>query len=117
MRNIAAWPQATNHRRRIIQTTLLAEYAYLLAVGGMLYTITDVQVHTDAIVRCGVIWYLRVLLSLSPAAALQPGAKQQSKHAYASAQKLEVCIDFIYAHHHICTNMRARSSQLTTPCV
>ena len=39
------WPQATNHRRRIIQTTLLAEYAYLLAVGGMLYTITDVQVH------------------------------------------------------------------------
>lgn len=39
-----AWSQATNHRRRIIQTTLLAEYAYLMAVGGTLYTITDVQV-------------------------------------------------------------------------
>lgn len=35
--------KATNHRRRIIQTSLLAEYAYLLAVGGMLYTISDVQ--------------------------------------------------------------------------
>ena len=43
-RYTTAWPQATNHRRRIIQTTLLAEYGYLLAVGGTLYTITDVQV-------------------------------------------------------------------------
>jgi tRNA G46 methylase TrmB len=45
-RHVTAWLQATNHRRRIIQTTLLAEYAYLLAVGGTLYTITDVQVGT-----------------------------------------------------------------------
>ncbi|KAJ9509452.1 hypothetical protein QJQ45_001904 [Haematococcus lacustris] len=34
--------KVANHRRRIINTTLLTEYAYLLAVGGMLYTITDV---------------------------------------------------------------------------
>eukprot|EP00271_Cylindrocystis_brebissonii_P013785 TRINITY_DN3405_c0_g1_i2.p1 TRINITY_DN3405_c0_g1~~TRINITY_DN3405_c0_g1_i2.p1 ORF type:complete len:333 (+),score=50.30 TRINITY_DN3405_c0_g1_i2:134-1132(+) len=32
-----------NHRRRIITTALLAEYAYVLAVGGLLYTITDVE--------------------------------------------------------------------------
>jgi tRNA (guanine-N7-)-methyltransferase len=36
--------KAQNHRRRIIQSTLLAEYAYLLKSGGRLYTITDVQV-------------------------------------------------------------------------
>jgi hypothetical protein len=35
--------KASNHRRRIIQHTLLAEYAYLLAPGGRLYTITDVE--------------------------------------------------------------------------
>ena len=34
--------KTANHRRRIIQTALLAEYAYVLAVGGVLYTITDV---------------------------------------------------------------------------
>ena len=34
--------KAANHRRRIIQNSLLAEYAYCLAVGGVLYTITDV---------------------------------------------------------------------------
>ena len=33
----------TNHRRRIIQSTLLDEYAYLLKPGGILYTITDVE--------------------------------------------------------------------------
>lgn len=35
--------KTANHRRRIIQTSLLAEYAFVLAVGGVLYTITDVQ--------------------------------------------------------------------------
>ncbi|PRW57644.1 Cilia- and flagella-associated 57 [Chlorella sorokiniana] len=35
--------KAANHRRRIIQRTLLAEYAYLLRPGGLLYTITDVE--------------------------------------------------------------------------
>jgi len=34
--------KTANHRRRIINTTLVTEYAHLLAVGGMLYTITDV---------------------------------------------------------------------------
>lgn len=35
--------KASNHRRRIINTALITEYAYLLAVGGRLYTITDVK--------------------------------------------------------------------------
>ena len=35
--------KAANHRRRIVTTTLLAEYAYVLAEGGILYTITDVE--------------------------------------------------------------------------
>lgn len=35
--------KAANHRRRIIQTPLLAEYAYVLGIGGLLYTISDVQ--------------------------------------------------------------------------
>uniref|UniRef100_A0A6B2LFQ2 tRNA (guanine(46)-N(7))-methyltransferase n=1 Tax=Arcella intermedia TaxID=1963864 RepID=A0A6B2LFQ2_9EUKA len=32
-----------NHRRRIISSALLPEYAYLLAEGGKLYTVTDVH--------------------------------------------------------------------------
>ncbi|XP_057823629.1 tRNA (guanine-N(7)-)-methyltransferase [Cryptomeria japonica] len=32
-----------NHRRRVITVPLLAEYAYAMAVGGILYTITDVE--------------------------------------------------------------------------
>lgn len=35
--------KVANHRRRIIQTTLLDEYAYLLKPGGVIYTITDVE--------------------------------------------------------------------------
>ncbi|BDA48036.1 tRNA (guanine-N(7)-)-methyltransferase [Coccomyxa sp. Obi] len=34
--------KASTHRRRIISTAQLADYAFLLAPGGMLYTITDV---------------------------------------------------------------------------
>ncbi|XP_007910591.1 tRNA (guanine-N(7)-)-methyltransferase [Callorhinchus milii] len=33
----------TKHKWRIISSTLLAEYAYVLHVGGLVYTITDVQ--------------------------------------------------------------------------
>lgn len=33
----------TKHKWRIISQTLLAEYAYVIAVGGIVYTITDVQ--------------------------------------------------------------------------
>ncbi|XP_077978393.1 tRNA (guanine-N(7)-)-methyltransferase-like [Glandiceps talaboti] len=33
----------TKHKWRIISTTLLAEYAYVMAVGGLVYTITDVK--------------------------------------------------------------------------
>ncbi|KAE8626715.1 hypothetical protein XENTR_v10006723 [Xenopus tropicalis] len=37
----------TKHKWRIISPTLLAEYAYVLRIGGMVYTITDVEeVHT-----------------------------------------------------------------------
>jgi tRNA (guanine-N7-)-methyltransferase len=32
--------KTANHRRRIIQRSLLTEYAYTLAVGGIMYTIT-----------------------------------------------------------------------------
>ncbi len=47
--------KASNHRRRIIQRTLLAEYAYLLRPGGLLYTITDVEDLGNWQVRlCGV---------------------------------------------------------------
>ena len=35
--------KTANHRRRIIQRSLLTEYAYTLAVGGIMYTITDVE--------------------------------------------------------------------------
>lgn len=35
--------KAANHRRRIVNTSLVTEYAHLLAPGGWLYTITDVQ--------------------------------------------------------------------------
>jgi tRNA (guanine-N7-)-methyltransferase len=35
--------KTANHRRRIIQRNLLAEYAYALHNGGLLYTITDVE--------------------------------------------------------------------------
>nr|XP_002736862.2 PREDICTED: tRNA (guanine-N(7)-)-methyltransferase-like [Saccoglossus kowalevskii] len=33
----------TKHKWRIVSSTLLAEYAYVLSIGGMVYTITDVQ--------------------------------------------------------------------------
>eukprot|EP01112_Ceratiomyxa_fruticulosa_P022500 TRINITY_DN824_c0_g1_i4.p1 TRINITY_DN824_c0_g1~~TRINITY_DN824_c0_g1_i4.p1 ORF type:complete len:381 (+),score=93.36 TRINITY_DN824_c0_g1_i4:83-1144(+) len=33
----------SNHKRRIISQQLLAEYAYILAPGGIIYTITDVE--------------------------------------------------------------------------
>jgi len=32
-----------NHRRRIISKALLAEYAYALEIGGLCYTVTDVE--------------------------------------------------------------------------
>eukprot|EP01023_Acetabularia_acetabulum_P020673 TRINITY_DN207_c1_g1_i3.p1 TRINITY_DN207_c1_g1~~TRINITY_DN207_c1_g1_i3.p1 ORF type:complete len:251 (+),score=28.40 TRINITY_DN207_c1_g1_i3:91-843(+) len=34
--------KAANHRRRIINRSLIADYAYCLREGGMLYTVTDV---------------------------------------------------------------------------
>ena len=32
-----------NHRRRVISISLLAEYAHVMSIGGILYTITDVE--------------------------------------------------------------------------
>ena len=33
----------SNHRRRIINTALLTDYAYILKTGGKIYTVTDVE--------------------------------------------------------------------------
>ncbi|KAG7394869.1 tRNA (guanine-N(7)-)-methyltransferase [Phytophthora boehmeriae] len=45
--------KARLHRRRIVHTPLLAEYAYLLAPGGILYTITDVEeLHQWHVEKC-----------------------------------------------------------------
>jgi tRNA (guanine-N7-)-methyltransferase len=35
--------KAKNHRRRIVSTPLLTEYAYFIAEGGLIYAITDVE--------------------------------------------------------------------------
>lgn len=41
-----------NHRRRVISVPLLAEYAYAMAVGGILYTVTDVEELGDWMKGC-----------------------------------------------------------------
>ncbi|KAK2141683.1 hypothetical protein LSH36_1057g00087 [Paralvinella palmiformis] len=41
----------TKHKWRIISSTLLAEYAYVLRVGGLIYTITDVKEVHDWMVQ------------------------------------------------------------------
>ncbi len=42
-----------NHRRRIVNDNLLTEYAYILAPGGMIYTITDVEeLHLWHVEKC-----------------------------------------------------------------
>jgi tRNA G46 methylase TrmB len=43
--------KVANHRRRIIQPTLLTEYAHIMAPGGWLYTITDVPELGEWMVR------------------------------------------------------------------
>ena len=43
MRRISRRSSWHHHRRRNITGPLLDEYAYLIAPGGMLYTITDVE--------------------------------------------------------------------------
>jgi tRNA (guanine-N7-)-methyltransferase len=42
----------SNYRRRIINTALLAEYAYCIKVGGLCYNVTDVKDLYDWTVRC-----------------------------------------------------------------
>ncbi|KAK1549843.1 hypothetical protein Q3G72_008769 [Acer saccharum] len=41
-----------NHRRRVISPHLLDEYAYVLGVGGIIYTITDVEELGDWMKSC-----------------------------------------------------------------
>ncbi|KAK3212780.1 hypothetical protein Dsin_017486 [Dipteronia sinensis] len=41
-----------NHRRRVISLHLLDEYAYVLGVGGIIYTITDVEELGDWMKSC-----------------------------------------------------------------
>ncbi|XP_029450791.1 tRNA (guanine-N(7)-)-methyltransferase isoform X2 [Rhinatrema bivittatum] len=41
----------TKHKWRIISPTLLAEYAYVLRIGGLVYTITDVEEVHDWMVK------------------------------------------------------------------
>ncbi|XP_020212801.1 tRNA (guanine-N(7)-)-methyltransferase isoform X2 [Cajanus cajan] len=41
-----------NHRRRVISPFLLDEYAYVLEVGGIIYTITDVEELGDWMKSC-----------------------------------------------------------------
>ncbi|KAE9603763.1 putative tRNA (guanine(46)-N(7))-methyltransferase [Lupinus albus] len=41
-----------NHRRRVISPFLLDEYAYVLGVGGIIYTITDVEELGDWMKSC-----------------------------------------------------------------
>lgn len=41
-----------NHRRRVISPHLLDEYAYVLGVGGIIYTITDVEELGDWMKTC-----------------------------------------------------------------
>jgi tRNA (guanine-N7-)-methyltransferase len=48
--------KACNHRRRIIQTHLLTEYAHLLAPGAWLYTVTDVPELGAWMVSGGGVW-------------------------------------------------------------
>jgi tRNA (guanine-N7-)-methyltransferase len=33
----------SNHRRRIVNTALLSQYAYVLKTGAKIYTVTDVE--------------------------------------------------------------------------
>eukprot|EP00605_Chrysophyceae_sp_TOSAG23-4_P001250 GSChrysophyteH1.ASY1.ANO1.1361.1 assembled CDS len=45
--------KAKNHRRRIINDNLLTEYSYIMAPGGLLYTITDVkELHDWHVEKC-----------------------------------------------------------------
>eukprot|EP00249_Psilotum_nudum_P017344 c26273_g1_i1 orf=526-1449(-) len=58
-----------NHRRRIISVPLLAEYAYAMAVGGILYTITDVPELADWMKKC---------LDMHPLFEEMPALEQES---------------------------------------
>ena len=72
--------KASTQRRRIISRAQLADYAYVLAPGGMLYTITDVpelgawmreQVSTLLIFRNSLLWQSngKVCVALLPVQA------------------------------------------------
>lgn len=58
--------KAVNRRRRIIQHALLTEYAHILAIGGIIYTITDVKVRTPLHGTVAVVTKSRQALVWSP---------------------------------------------------
>lgn len=41
-----------NHRRRVVSVQLLDEYAYVMEVGGIIYTVTDVEELGDWMKSC-----------------------------------------------------------------
>jgi tRNA (guanine-N7-)-methyltransferase len=77
--------KAKNHRRRIVNTVLLSEYAYAIKPGGRLYTITDVEeLYHWHVAKCDAHPYFRripneVVLVEDPAAIAMMTATEESK--------------------------------------
>lgn len=78
--------KAKNHRRRIISTILLSEYAYFLRPGGRLYTITDVkELYEWHVAKCDAHPYFNRIdtqegfLEADPAAQAMANATEESK--------------------------------------
>ncbi len=96
--------KATNHRRRIISAQLLAEYAFLLAPGGRLYTATDVQEVRRArararmrpLVLCGRVWCRR---------------------RQAAADACAACLAMSYRAVCLASQLGLSSSSVTTQCI
>jgi len=77
--------KAKNHRRRIVSSILLSEYAHFLAAGGRLYTITDVEdLHNWHVEKCSAHPAFRRLdddavLAADPAVAAMLEETEESK--------------------------------------
>lgn len=69
--------KAVNHRRRIIQHALLTEYAHILAIGGIIYTITDVKVGPGWREPCFLLLWdssaINYIAEVSPSRPEEPG--------------------------------------------
>jgi len=77
--------KAKNHRRRIVSSLLLSEYAHFLAPGGRLYTVTDVEdLHNWHVEKCSAHLAFRRLdneqvLAEDPAVAAMLSETEESK--------------------------------------